>query len=106
MSDMTANDTRPNDITPEDGIVDGSLIPAYTNVWRMTRVVAGAAEEQIGVWHDRVDHEVHGGERRLVRKQASEHRFDNTRHTQLDEMELETLAPRRVQWVQDDATRV
>lgn len=94
-----------NDITPEDGLVDGSSIPDYTNVWRMTRVLGGV-EEQIGVWHDRVDHETRDGERLLVRRQTSEHRQDGTRHQHLDELNAVTLAPRRVQWVQDDVTRV
>lgn len=98
------NDITPG-ITPEDGIVDGRIIPAYTNLWRMTRIIDGV-EEEIGIWRDRVDYEVRDGERRLMRWQHSENRLDNTRHEHLDEMDAVTLAPRRVQWVQDDVTRV
>lgn len=50
---MKPGDSAPV-VTPEDGVVTGNHIPAYTNTWEMTAVFPDGSVEYRGKWDDEV----------------------------------------------------
>lgn len=78
-----------NIVGPDDGIVTGKNIPAYTNTWDMTAVKPDGTVENRGIWDDKVSFFTRAGKEIIIREQYIQYKKSQVR--QVEEVYRENL---------------
>ncbi|MCL6523927.1 MAG: hypothetical protein K6T34_04615 [Thermoflavifilum sp.] len=72
-------------VSPNDGIVTGKFVPAYTNSWIMTSVFPDGKEERRGIWNDVVSFYKDAKDREILKRVQTVHYAS---HTSIQEEEV------------------